>query len=285
MILSFHPCLDADMQVILGDQALGPSHLQAILKAAAIILPQACPQELYKVCARSRAHVFPHYGARMRYPGKVGQHALFQEFALPCPQTRCWKGVRHFEQAGLCSGRLAHDFPFLIKQDLTHEGKGVFFIEDQARLNKTLEYLRAQERSGSGAFVSQDYVPCQGNVLRAVIVGKQTLTYWKRPRSSQEVITTISRGAGVDHHWRPDLQAKGKRQARLLSEKTGINLAAVDFVFPLDAGDPDPLFLEINYYFGRRGLGGSEAYYGFLYAAVREWLEECGLDPDGVRLV
>ena len=198
------------MQVILGDQALGPSHLQAILKAAAIILPQACPQELYKVCARSRAQVFPHYGARMRYPGKVGQHGLFQEFALPCPQTRCWKGVRHFEQAGLCSGRLAHDFPFLIKQDLTHEGEGVFFIEDQVRLNKTLEYLRVRERSGPRAFVSQDYVPCQGNALRAVIVGKQTLTYWKRPRSSQEVITTSAGGQGWTTTGGPTFKRKGE---------------------------------------------------------------------------
>ncbi|MGM0427226.1 MAG: ATP-grasp domain-containing protein [Thermodesulfobacteriota bacterium] len=285
MILSFHPCIDADIQMILGDRALDSSHLKAIEKAKAVILPQACTQDLYKASIRCAAHVFPCYEARIQYPGKVGQHGLFEKFALRSPRTWCWQGARHFEQTCLPSGPFPHDFPFVIKQDLTHEGEGVFFIEDQAHLNEALNHLRAQERSGPSAFISQDYVPCGGNALRAVIVGKEIITYWKRPETPKEVITTISRGAKVDHEWQPELQQKGMVQARILSEKTGINLAAVDFVFPLGAGDPEPLFLEINYYFGRRGLGGTQTYYELLYAAMRDWLEESGLDPDRVRLV
>ena len=69
-----------------------------------------------------------------------------------------------------------------------------------------------------------------------------------------------------------------------MSAKTGINLAAVDFIFSFSEKDPEPLFLEINYYFGRRGIGGSERYYQLLYEAVRGWLAEAGLDPDAVRL-
>ena len=59
----------------------------------------------------------------------------------------------------------------------------------------------------------------------------------------------------------------------------------MDFVFPISEKDPEPLFLEINYYFGRRGLGGSENYYQLLHQAIRDWLEEEGLDPEAVRLV
>jgi ribosomal protein S6--L-glutamate ligase len=49
--------------------------------------------------------------------------------------------------------------------------------------------------------------------------------------------------------------------------------------------DPEPLFLEINYYFGRRGLGGSERYYSMVHQAIREWLSRAGLDPDAVSLL
>ena len=179
----------------------------------------------------------------------------------------------------------SHPYPFLFKEDKSHEGNGIFFLEDERGLDAALSQLEVRERSGSKGFVSQDYIPCGGNVLRAVIMGKRMVTYWKRPGDPKAVITTLSRGARPDHDWRPELQRKGKIQARRLSAKTGINLAAVDFVFPDLSHDPEPHFLEINYYFGRRGLGGSETYYGLLYAAVRDWVADCGLNPDAVRLV
>jgi ribosomal protein S6--L-glutamate ligase len=147
------------------------------------------------------------------------------------------------------------------------------------------DYLGRRERSGLPGFVSQEFIPSEGNVLRAVIIGKSVITYWKRPSRPGRVITTISRNAMIDHHWRPDLQEKGRKQALSLSEKTGINLAAIDFVFPVADDDPAPFFLEINYFFGRRGLGGSEDYYRLLYQAVRDWLAENGLDPEPVTLV
>jgi len=74
-------------------------------------------------------------------------------------------------------------------------------------------------------------------------------------------------------------------QARVLARCTGINLAAVDFVFDLSKMDPEPLFLEINYFFGRRGLGGMDAYYRMLFRAIKEWLKKMGLSPEIVELV
>ncbi|MCP4598916.1 hypothetical protein, partial [Neptuniibacter sp.] len=148
-----------------------------------------------------------------------------------------------------------------------------------------LDFLTRREDSGLAGFVTQAYVPSGGNILRAVIIGKKVIAYWKRPEEPGQVITTISKGAIIDHQWRPDLQEKGRAAAQSLAAKTGIDLAAVDFVFPLSEKDPEPLFLEINYYFGRRGLGGSEKYYQLLYQAIRQWLEASGLDPEAVRLV
>jgi ribosomal protein S6--L-glutamate ligase len=116
-------------------------------------------------------------------------------------------------------------------------------------------------------------------------MGNQILTYWKRPAKPGQIITTISKGARIDHDWQPELQEKGRHQARILAKRTGINLAAVDFVFPLSEESPEPLFLEINYYFGRRGLGGMDAYYRLLFRAIQDWLKGIGLSHEAVELV
>jgi ribosomal protein S6--L-glutamate ligase len=190
-----------------------------------------------------------------------------------------------FKEAYPDANVFPHELPFMIKDDRSHEAEGVFFVEGIQPLSAALDFLTHRERSGLSGFVTQAYVPAGGNVLRAVLIGKKVITYWKRPTKSGQTITTINKGAMIDHQWRHELQEKGRAEAQTLARKTGINLAAVDFVFPISEKDPEPLFLEINYYFGRRGLGGSENFYKLLYQAIRGWLEEGGLDPNAVRLI
>jgi ribosomal protein S6--L-glutamate ligase len=50
----------------------------------------------------------------------------------------------------------------------------------------------------------------------------------------------------------------------------------LDVIFPTEIDDPEPLLLEINYFFGRKGLGGSVAYYQILLEEIQSWL--AGLD-------
>jgi ribosomal protein S6--L-glutamate ligase len=138
---------------------------------------------------------------------------------------------------------------------------------------------------GSDGFISQELIPCEGNVLRAVVLHKKIITYWKRPGKPDEAVTTVSHGARVDKKWKPELQEKGRIQAQWVSEKMGINLAAFDFVFDLGHPDPEPFILEINYYFGRRGLGGSLEYYRLLLKAIREWLKEKRFNEAAIKLV
>ena len=285
MILSFHPCLDADRQIILGDRPVD-SRIRASIQAAdAVILPQACPQNLYEICVASGALVFPNYEARVRYPGKIGQARMFQDRGLPHPKTLAWESVKRFRDAHQDLTDVPHEVPFLIKEDRRHEAEGIFLIEERREIEAVLRGLAIREKPGTRGFVTQDYVPCDGNVLRGVIIGPRIITYWKRPGEPGQRITTISRGAVVDPDWRPHLQEKGKMATALLSERTGINLGAVDVVFPMSDRDPEPFLLEINYYFGRRGLGGTEVYYRLLYEVVQGWLAESGIDSRGVRLV
>lgn len=283
MILSFHPCLDADVQIILGDRPVGPEELGWIRQAQAIILPQGCRESLYAACADSGALLFPNYDLRFVYPGKTGQSRLFKEYRIAHPATRCWDHVRALRAFYERTGALPHTPPFLVKSDNSHESEGVYVVTEEGDFPGLLEKM---ERRGGGlnGLVTQVYVPCFGNVLRVVIIGRQICAYWKRERSPGEWTTSLSRNARIDYHWRPELREKAVSQARRLSRQTGINLAGLDYVFRMTQEDPEAMLLEINYYFGRRGLGGSRRYYALLYRAVQDFLSESGLDPGIVRL-
>ncbi|MCP4667097.1 MAG: hypothetical protein GY849_12105, partial [Deltaproteobacteria bacterium] len=212
MILSFHPCFDTDVQIILGDRRLSPHDLDMIQKAEAIILPQACPQALYQACQGSHSLTFPNHDMRFQYPGKMGQTLLFKDFKRPHPKTLLWSNVKEFQDAVPETGDFPHKPPFLIKEDKGHEAEGVCMVEDALSLSKALERLARKESSGRQGFVTQDFIPSKGNALRAVIIGKRIMTYWKRPGKPGQRITTIRRGAVIDHHWRQDLQEKGKAE-------------------------------------------------------------------------
>ncbi len=286
MIVSFHPCFEADAQITISGRELAGRDLDLIRRARAILLPQSCPRRLYQACRASAALLFPNYDARFEYPGKIDQIRLFRNLGLPYPKTWTWPSVAAFtahrekEPGAFSRGR-----PFLIKTDRDHEAEGVYLVADQGGLESVLAHLRRQEAACPSGFLTQEMIPAEGHALRAVVLGRKVITYWKRPHADDQDITTISRGARIDMDWRPDLQEKAAGQTRRLAAATGIDLAAVDFVFALTRPDPEPLFLEINYYFGRRGLGGTFTFYQRLLETVRAWLEEHGLDPEAVRLL
>jgi ribosomal protein S6--L-glutamate ligase len=280
MIVSLNPCLDADEYILTGGRPLGREALKLIRSAQAVLLPQGCSRDLYEACVDAGPALFPEYGPRFRFPGKVGQTFLFRRHGLPHPRTLTWRTSGRFLDALKKTPRI-HSRPFIVKQNFGHEGYGVFLVDDDASLSAAMAALAEDE---GNAFITQDFVPPGGAALRIVTIGSRTVSYWKRSRSPEDKIATIRRNATVDHHWKPDLQAAGVELCNALSTRTGINLAAVDLVFPLREPAPAPLLLEINYFFGRRGLGGSENYYRLLLEAVREWLSKLGHDPQRVRL-
>ena len=207
MILSFHPCFVADAQIILADRKLSAEDRCLIRSADAIILPQSCSLALYKACTKSGAYVFPDYELRFRYPGKVGQSLLFEKLKIPHPETKRWPSVKKFRDLQKDQSAPPHEMPFFLKADKSHEGEGVYFVTDEDRLETALGLL---EKAGSDGFISQELIPCEGNVLRAVVLHKKIITYWKRPGTPDEAVTTVSHGARVDKKWKPELQEKGR---------------------------------------------------------------------------
>lgn len=282
MILSFHPCITADHQIILGNRQPDSRDKPYISEAELIILPQTCSEKLFSMCSESQGSLFPDYRARFNYPGKSGQSILFHEAGLPHPKTMQWNSVGHF--IGAMESLLPHGFPFLIKEDRRHEAEGIHLIKNERDIEISLKKISEKYTQEEPRFITQELIQADGNALRVVIMEDSYISYWKRSGKGQ-VISTISNGAAIDKTWRPDLQEKGIEMVKKLSGKTGINLAAVDFIFSLKEPDPVPLFLEINYSFGRAGLGGTINYYKLLFRAITNWMDKNGYDSAKVKLV
>ena len=54
-------------------------------------------------------------------------------------------------------------------------------------------------------------------------------------------------------------------------------MAGFDLLFSSERKNRTPLFLEINYYFGRRGLGRAKRFYEILIAEIEKWIDIIGL--------
>ncbi|MGD9090073.1 MAG: hypothetical protein PVI38_16360, partial [Desulfobacterales bacterium] len=128
------------------------------------------------------------------------------------------------------------------------------------------------ERSGQKGFLLQEYVPTQGRTLRVVIIGQRFISYWRIQEGADAFKSSVSQGARIDAALAPERQKVAKEFVRGFCSKTRINLAGFDVIFAPGKGSMRPLMLEINYFFGRRGLGGSDAYYEILKQEIKAWI-------------
>jgi ribosomal protein S6--L-glutamate ligase len=102
--------------------------------------------------------------------------------------------------------------------------------------------------------------------------GRRLVSYWRTASPGGPFAVNLARGGAIDRHTDPHLITAAERETRRFCRRTGIDLAGFDFLFRTDPPDTTPLFLEINYFFGRRGLGGSDAYYRLLTAEIDRWV-------------
>jgi ribosomal protein S6--L-glutamate ligase len=115
-------------------------------------------------------------------------------------------------------------------------------------------------------------VPTEGRTLRVVIIGRTLISYWRIQENTDVFMSSVSRGARIDTELEPERQNVAKVFVKNLCNKTGINLAGFDVIFAPVKEYIKPLMLEINYFFGRRGIGGSDAFYEILKREIHNWL-------------
>jgi ribosomal protein S6--L-glutamate ligase len=273
MILSFHPCIDADLNLIVAGRAPGSKEKKLIKQADAVILPQGARQDLYDLCSNYCERVFPNYHHRFNFPGKIGDTQLFRTCEMPHPQTFTFDQVEDYIQRFPPAKNLfPFPFPFVLKGNYSGEGHLVFKILDVDHLQAILDRLKAMESSSMKGFMAQQWIDHGGRDVRVIVLFQQFLSYWRVQNDPKEFLTNLSAGGVLDRYYRPDLLIKAEEVVRRLCQQTGINLAGIDLMFNQNDQSDQPLFLEINYWFGRRFFGSSEAYYAELKKAIRLWL-------------
>jgi ribosomal protein S6--L-glutamate ligase len=273
MIVSFHPLIEADQNIICAGREPDARDLAAIRAAKAVILGQGCYRALYEMARANCAHVFPNYDAKFKYPGKLGQIKLFREIGVCHPATEIYSDIASFRtQYGHESPPLPWQYPFVIKLDWGGEGETVYRINSSADLQQILAQIAAFEKSGQTGFLLQEYIQSNNRTLRVVAIGQRLMAYWRIQQNSGKFQASLSKGAVIDSETQPELRHKAVAAVKQICHATGINLAGFDVIFSAEVEDPAPMLLEINYFFGRKGLGGSEAYYKILHDETRAWL-------------
>jgi ribosomal protein S6--L-glutamate ligase len=278
MVLSFHPNIVAQKNILCAGRLPNDEDRAAISQAQAVILPQGCSEALYRLCRNHCVHVFPNYDARFDFPGKLGQARLLQEVGALFPRTYAFETASsYYDQCGKNALDYPLGFPCVFKSDWGGEGEGVCLLKTPEALEEALEMARRIEQSGQKGFLLQEYVACGGRSLRVVVIGDEFFSYWRVQQDPSQFLTNLKAGAVIDHEADPELQQAGRASVSDFCSKTGINLAGFDLLFAQNKKESGAFFLEINYFFGRRGVGGSFEYYKLVERSVRAWLSALGL--------
>lgn len=279
MIVSYHPLFEGDIHRLAAGRDPAPDDEARIREARAVILPQGCRESWYRLAKNLCPNVFPNYDARFQYPGKTGQIRLFRESGVRHPKTRIFPGLASLEaESGLEFPPVP--MPFVFKFDWGDEGRTVFRVAVAEDWAMVIELAGLYETTGQRGFIIQEYIPADGRSLRVAVVGNQRIAYWRVMNRGDRFAAGVGKGAEIDPDSDPELRGNAVAAANAFCRHTGVNLAGLDLLFSTDPSVADtriPLFIEINYYFGRSGLDGSEGYYRLLIREILAWLEAIGL--------
>jgi ribosomal protein S6--L-glutamate ligase len=271
MIVSFHPLFRGNRNILCAGREPGPSDLSAIRKASAVILPQGCSQRLYTMARGNCPNVFPNYDARFSYPGKIGQIELFIENAIPHPPSEIFHSLAEFKSR--YHGSELPNLPVVFKFDWGGEGDTVFLVQSSEELDQLIIHAGRCEASGQSGFVLQQFIPSGNRSMRVAVIGDRIISYWRICEDQRDFYASLSKGAKIYPTGDPQLTETAEEMVAHFCQNTGINLAGLDLIFSVGEAALRPLLLEINYFFGRAGLGGSAGYYRILKKAIKRWLE------------
>ena len=278
MILSYHPCFEADKNRLCAGRKPGTDDLAAMLAADAVILPQGCYESLYTMARNNCKHVFPNFDAKFKYKGKIGQTRLFQNINAAHPKTEIHLDMDAFSKHyGGSPEKPSFDFPFVFKFDWGGDGDYVYLIQSVDNFSNVLQIARKYETSGQKGFIIQEYIPANNRSLRVVVIGRTMVSYWRIQRNTDHFLSNVAKGAMIDYDSDHDLQKTAITSVKNFCSQTRINLAGFDILFSSRKKVKTPLFLEINYFFGRQGLGGSDNFYDILTKEIMKWIENLGL--------
>jgi ribosomal protein S6--L-glutamate ligase len=273
MILSFHLRVKGDVNLRLTPAGLfTEKEARTIASARAVVVSQHIKSHQYEFCKARSPNIFPNYTHRFGFEGKHANIQLFRRFNAPHPETVCYESVEDFTTRHFKNQEPLMPFPFVLKGDRGGGGWAIFLVRNQRELMDRLEILGDTYLHATRRFIAQAFVPHGGRDLRVVVIGKIMKAYWRCQHKPGEFRNNVGRGAVINYDLHPELTRKGIRCVEDFCSKTGINLAAFDVLFDRSHAESEPLLSEINFLFGRKGLGGSPRFYELLNQAVLEWV-------------
>lgn len=280
-IVSYHPVITAERNLMLTSQRpLDQRDHEALAGAAAVLLPQICRPDLHELVNGLGLPHFPRQGARLGHDGKVGNLRLFRRLGLPHPPSLELPDLDAALAAWDSGGLAGLGPPLVVKGAGGGEGGNVFLVRDRQELAGLAGRLDASCAFGPPGVVVQRFLSTGGWDARTVLVGRRQDAFWRVAGGGGEFRSNLAAGGRVVRDRRRDELDAALLLARRLADEAGFDVAAVDMLVP--PGEP-PLLCEINFYFGRQALGGSEAFYQVYLSAVRDWLAGLGLDPNRAR--
>ncbi len=227
--------------------------------ARGVVMPRGATEKRYRKITAMAQDWFPNLDCRYAYPGKTTQALLFSRLNVRHPRTIVYPHPQSLLDAGRKA--LPLDYPFVLKGDTGGGGSGVFPVTSRNELLNGLERLPVDE-----PLLIQRWVEHGGMDLRVVVIGAKMASYFRV--GGGNFYNNACRGGQIHPEIFPELQCSGMAAVARFCHFTGINLAGFDLMFP---DDGPPVFIEINYNFGRKGLGGTPGFRRLFRAAVGLW--------------
>lgn len=236
-----------------------PEVTHMIRAARGVVMPRGITRKRYRKIASMAQNWFPNLDAKYDYSGKTKQIILFQRLKIRHPRTVLYPNPRVLLDAE--KWMLPLDYPFVLKGDNGGGGSTVFPVYCRNDLLRGLQRLPPEE-----PLLIQRWVDHGGMDLRVVVVGAKMVSYFRV--GGGNFYNNVCRGGRLRTEIFPELQEQGMAAVASLSRLAGINFAGFDLMFP-DAGPP--VFIEINFNFGRKGLGGTPGFRRLFKEAVDLW--------------
>jgi ribosomal protein S6--L-glutamate ligase len=236
-----------------------PEVARMIRSARGVVMPRGATEKRYRKIAALAPNRFPNLDSRYKYPGKTKQAMLFRCLNVRHPKTIVYPSPQSVAEAEVTT--LPLDYPFVLKGDVGGGGSAVFPVTSRNDLLNGLTRLPAE-----APLLLQQWVEHGGMDLRVVVVGAKMVSYFRV--GGGNFYNNACRGGRIRPEIFPELQYSGLAAVAKFCHLSGINLAGFDLMFP---DDGPPVFIEINYNFGRKGLGGTPGFRRVFQEAVGLW--------------
>lgn len=258
--VSFYPRIPLEENLSLFDPLMDPGVRNLIKQAAGVLLPTYTPPWRYSEIKGLAREWFPRLDTRFEYAGKIAQIRLFRRIGVRCPETLvfvdCDRLLSYFARFGSPWG-----YPLVLKGDKGGGGSTVYPIHSPEEMPQQVARLPRQE-----PVLLQKMVDHGGKDLRVVLYGDRAVSYFRV--GGGQFYNNVCRGGRIEHHLWPEQNRIGRQAVLAFSRRAAIDIAGFDLMF---SDDGSPLFIEINFHFGRKGLGGFAGHQDLLRQAFQRW--------------